>query len=371
MTVGGSRAHRKAAAWRRRLFLVACGFALGGGAFLFAKQAEVPYDVATARSIAHKVAGNLAPEVPQKAQHLRILIDLAEKITVLERQQPIWRRNDESVAAAWGRALDLAITSLRELREQRVAARERWSVVEKQALAALVQARSEVRTPGLSRTEQSLLQQAEVAFERAKRLAQRGAKAQAAKSAELTIQRSQQIHNAFTSLLSRFSDRASLSEWRAMVDATIAESAREKTTVFVVDKLRRQLDVYNHGKRVASFDVELGSKGLRRKMHAGDKATPEGRYRVTEVRTRGQTRYYKALMLDYPNAEDRNRYELMRRRGQIPKGVGMGSLIEIHGDGGKGKDWTDGCIALTNNEMDKLFQYARVNTVVTIVGTVP
>ncbi len=371
MTVGGSRAHRKAAAWRRRLFLVLFGLAFGAGAFALAKQAEVPYDVSAARSVSHKVAGYLAPEAPQKAQHLRILIDLAEKITVLERQQPIWRRNDESVAAAWGRSLDLAISSLRDLREQRAAARERWATVEKKALAALVQARLEAKTPGLGRTELSLLQQAEVAFERAKRLALRDAKTQAAQSADLAIQRAHQIHSAFTSLLARFSDRASLSEWRAMVDATIAESAREKTTAFVVDKLRRQLDVYSHGKRVASFDVELGSKGLRRKMHAGDKATPEGRYRVTEMRARGQTRYYKALMLDYPNAEDRRRYELLKRRGQIPKGVGMGSLIEIHGDGGKGKDWTDGCIALTNNEMDKLFQYARVNTVVTIVGTVP
>ena len=46
-----------------------------------------------------------------------------------------------------------------------------------------------------------------------------------------------------------------------------------------------------------------------------------------------------------------------------------GAMIEIHGHGGKGIDWTEGCIALTNNDMDNLFNIVKVGTPVTIVGS--
>ena len=44
-------------------------------------------------------------------------------------------------------------------------------------------------------------------------------------------------------------------------------------------------------------------------------------------------------------------------------------MIEIHGNGGKGIDWTEGCIALTDKEMDVVYKFARVGTPVTIVGS--
>jgi hypothetical protein len=58
----------------------------------------------------------------------------------------------------------------------------------------------------------------------------------------------------------------------------------------------------------------------------------------------------------------------MRRRGEIPTGVGPGSLIEIHGEGGRQQDWTKGCVAVSNDHMDQLFPRVRVGTPVTIVG---
>ena len=47
----------------------------------------------------------------------------------------------------------------------------------------------------------------------------------------------------------------------------------------------------------------------------------------------------------------------------------IGSLIEIHGDGGRGIDWTEGCISLTNAEMDVVFKIAKEGTPVTIIGS--
>ena len=47
----------------------------------------------------------------------------------------------------------------------------------------------------------------------------------------------------------------------------------------------------------------------------------------------------------------------------------IGGLIEIHGNGGKGIDWTEGCVALTDREMDTVFKIVRVGTPVTIIGS--
>jgi L,D-peptidoglycan transpeptidase YkuD (ErfK/YbiS/YcfS/YnhG family) len=57
------------------------------------------------------------------------------------------------------------------------------------------------------------------------------------------------------------------------------------------------------------------------------------------------------------------------KSGTVPRRAGIGSLIEIHGDGGQGRDWTDGCVALDNRDMDRVFARASVGTTVTIVGT--
>jgi murein L,D-transpeptidase YafK len=83
---------------------------------------------------------------------------------------------------------------------------------------------------------------------------------------------------------------------------------------------------------------------------------------------RGQSRYHRALLLDYPNAADRERFAAAKRRGEIPRGAGIGGLIEIHGEGGRGQNWTEGCVALSNRDMDDLFRRVGTGTRVTIVG---
>ena len=104
------------------------------------------------------------------------------------------------------------------------------------------------------------------------------------------------------------------------------------------------------------------------KRHEGDLSTPEGRYHVLRKRGPGQTIYYRALELDYPNADDRRRFAEARRTGTLPTDARIGGLIEIHGEGGRGADWTRGCIALTNADMDRLFAAVPAGAPVTIVG---
>ena len=74
-------------------------------------------------------------------------------------------------------------------------------------------------------------------------------------------------------------------------------------------------------------------------------------------------------MINYPNSDDRAAYAAKVRSGAIPKNRGIGNLIEVHGNGGKGNDWTNGCVALPDNKMDELFSKLPVGATVTIVGS--
>ncbi len=159
--------------------------------------------------------------------------------------------------------------------------------------------------------------------------------------------------------------------WRRWVQQTLRDSRRENRAVIIVDKLRRQLLLLRGDEELATYPVDLGTGGIDSKMRAGDEATPDGRYRVTQVRGPGQTRYYRALMLDYPNEQDRARFRRLQRAGRVTRSQGIGGDIEIHGKGGRGVDWTQGCVALENGDMDDLVTRVGVGTRVTIVGTIP
>jgi L,D-peptidoglycan transpeptidase YkuD (ErfK/YbiS/YcfS/YnhG family) len=155
--------------------------------------------------------------------------------------------------------------------------------------------------------------------------------------------------------------------WDRWARDTIEESRRNRDYAILVRKLERRCDVYFAGQLKASYPAELGIRWMGYKMRQGDHVTPEGRYRVSKKKT--ASAYYRALEINYPNADDRARHALAKKQGKIPRGAGIGSLIEIHGHGGRGTDWTQGCVALRNSDMDKIFAMADVGTPVTIVGS--
>lgn len=167
---------------------------------------------------------------------------------------------------------------------------------------------------------------------------------------------------------SRLNDSGWRRRWQRWVNEVVAYSRRGRPAV-VVDKLGRRCVLLRNGRVVATYRAELGRNGLEDKLYSGDAATPEGRYRVVEKRGPGQTIYHLALLLNYPNPEDWRAYQAALRRGWIPRGRGIGGLIEIHGEGGKGINWTDGCVALPNDQMAALFRQVEVGTPVAIVGT--
>ena len=161
--------------------------------------------------------------------------------------------------------------------------------------------------------------------------------------------------------MERFSDPTLRRRWQAWVDETM----RSGGTVILVEKKRQKLLVVKNRKVVATFTAEFGRNGYSDKLVQGDAATPEGRYHVTSKKT--TSRYYKALPLNYPTAADVAEYNSAKRRGLV-RGRGPGHNIEIHGGGGKGTNWTDGCVAVRDRDMDRLFKLIDSGTPVTIVG---
>jgi murein L,D-transpeptidase YafK len=142
----------------------------------------------------------------------------------------------------------------------------------------------------------------------------------------------------------------------AALSTRVASAAGPRVTEVRIDKARHTLTLRSGEADLATYRVAIGMGGAGPKRMEGDKVTPVGTYRVTG-RIKGL--FHKFLVLDYPNADDIRRHAELRARGEIPRGRGVGHGIGIHGVGGpsqghKDTDWTFGCIALDDAEIDEI-----------------
>ena len=121
----------------------------------------------------------------------------------------------------------------------------------------------------------------------------------------------------------------------------------------------------NHGKVIRTYQVALGKQPVGPKIQEGDLRTPEGQYKIDGRYL--QSEFHRALHISYPNAADRARARQL--------GVSSGGDILIHGlpngQGAIGKahlqsDWTWGCIAVTNEEIEEIWRLVPNGTVVEI-----
>lgn len=170
--------------------------------------------------------------------------------------------------------------------------------------------------------------------------------------------------STLTNVTGRYADPGKLAQWQTDFRETIEQSRRTGGYAIVVSKADRALYLYRAGQVVKTYEVTLGSNGSMDKLRAGDRATPEGQYHVSKKVP--NSAYHKALLLNYPNDEDRQRFAMLKKKGVISKKAGIGGLIEIHGGGTAGM--TYGCIGMDDREMEALFSTVGVGTPVTIVG---
>ncbi len=220
------------------------------------------------------------------------------------------------------------------------------------------------------RTNRRLLRQAQVDLKEAGKWLDRGEAARAeAVLARLQL-RSSDLGTRAAEDLRRFDNPDAQKNWRKWLTEgmRIAQNGRK---LLVIEKESRTSYLVHKGRVLYRTPVDLGVEGTRVKTSQGDLATPEGLYTITKKKGNGQTKYYKALLLDYPNAEDVARFRALKKRGAISANARLGGLIEVHGDGGRGEDWTLGCVAIGNSEMDRLYRELSVGDKVAIVGRVP
>jgi murein L,D-transpeptidase YafK len=133
----------------------------------------------------------------------------------------------------------------------------------------------------------------------------------------------------------------------------------------LVVKSEKKLYLEKNGKVFASFPVVFGSQPKGHKEKQGDGRTPEGNYTID--RKNDKIGFYKPLHISYPNEKD--------KAAAKAKGVNPGGRIYIHGqkDGyawatrvTQSKNWTKGCIALTNPDMKKVWDAVNVGTPIEI-----
>jgi len=164
-----------------------------------------------------------------------------------------------------------------------------------------------------------------------------------------------------------------------------------RNVVIVIEKSKRLLKLVVNGEVVKSYVVSLGKMPDAEKISRGDKATPVGDYYVCQKNP--YSRFYLALKISYPNAEDAERGLrqglinqamcsaikcAINAHGVPPMDTRLGGNICIHG-GGAGymeksggvaveqvRDWTAGCIALDNPQMKELFDFVPAGAKVEI-----
>jgi len=168
------------------------------------------------------------------------------------------------------------------------------------------------------------------------------------------------------SSFSRFSDEALRKTWNQQVSRLLDQTKKSGRRAIIVDKFNHLCLLIDQGRVQKRYSADLGRKWFQQKSREQDASTPEGEYIITRMIPRGK--YGQALLINYPNAEDTARFQSLKRNGTLPAGARIGGYIEIHGKGGRKTDWTDGCIALNDDDMSELYRFAYTGMRITIVG---
>jgi murein L,D-transpeptidase YafK len=133
----------------------------------------------------------------------------------------------------------------------------------------------------------------------------------------------------------------------------------------LVKKTEKRMYLMKNGEVYKKYKVSFGANPKGHKEQEGDERTPEGKYILDYKKS--DSSFYKAIHISYPNIKD---IENAKK-----KGVSPGGQIMIHGQkNGLGWlsfitqrfNWTDGCIAVTNKEMDEIWKLVAVNTPILI-----
>jgi murein L,D-transpeptidase YafK len=144
---------------------------------------------------------------------------------------------------------------------------------------------------------------------------------------------------------------------------------RSDPTVLVVRKQSRKMSVFKGTKPLKMYPVVLGHNPRNDKLEQGDRCTPEGVYRV--VYKYPHPKWSKFILLNYPTAENWHKFAEAKKRGQISIDAQIGGDIGIHGTEDdlkniRGENWTFGCVALKNKDINELYRLVQSGSIVVI-----
>ena len=149
------------------------------------------------------------------------------------------------------------------------------------------------------------------------------------------------------------------------LEETVFTLRMESADKVLIEKQARRLSLLAKGEVIKSYKIALGGNPVGPKERQGDNKTPEGTYRI-DARN-GNSGFHLSLHISYPNEDDKKRAKKL--------GVSPGGDIMIHGiKNGFSQvgashaetDWTEGCIAVTNQEMEEIYKFVPIGTVVEI-----
>ena len=142
-------------------------------------------------------------------------------------------------------------------------------------------------------------------------------------------------------------------------------SSSTKADKVIVEKSQAKLLLMYQGKVINEYHVAFGAEPKGHKKQEGDERTPEGEY-VLDYK-KSNSSFYKAIHISYPNEQDKLNAKKL--------GVDPGGMIMIHGQKNgfalfsfitQKFNWTNGCIAVTNSEMDEIWEAVGENTPIEI-----
>ena len=151
---------------------------------------------------------------------------------------------------------------------------------------------------------------------------------------------------------------AALMTLGACADSKFKRYDGPEVTFVVVNKGQRRMHLLHNETVLESYDIQLGFAPIGHKQFEGDGKTPEGLYRID--RRNPNSDFHLSLGISYPNTAD---YAAAKAEGKSP-----GGDIFIHGQKNPFKkskgDWTWGCIAVKNKEMEDIYAMVRNGTLI-------
>jgi L,D-peptidoglycan transpeptidase YkuD (ErfK/YbiS/YcfS/YnhG family) len=359
---------------RLRYIAAACGVLLAAAAWIQVRTVE------SRREVAMQASADAATAAIRQARTVDAMTWAPDELLAAEsaaRGALVAQRIEET--RFWpipnaARVTDAYAEAERGARQARVLAGDRHTAAARATASAIADAAEEVGASAgpaaavhLDPDRRSVQIRAQLALDEARVYEREGDLASAYAHAREAQDLAGQVRDHAAAVAARYADAETLARWRRWKEETIAWSRRERRAAIVVAKEAHLLTLYVAGAAVKTYAVDLGFNWIADKARAGDDATPEGRYHIVSQRAGGA--FHRELLLDYPNAEDRAEFNRARRNGDLPPSAGIGGAIEIHGEGGRGRDWTQGCVAVKNTDMDDLYRRVAVGTPVTIVGS--